>query len=92
MKSFLPTCSLSVSWLDWLQGVSQRLGPGLYLALSVRIEQQAHNRIRIIRAGIILGPRRRLRGRGLLQQQWRTVASSIRSRCMSDWTIGSVKS
>jgi hypothetical protein len=39
----------------------------LYLTLSVRIEQQPHNHIRIIRAGIILGPRRRLRGRGLLQ-------------------------
>jgi hypothetical protein len=32
------------------------------------IEQQPHNRIRIIRPGIILGPRGRLRGRGLLQQ------------------------
>ena len=29
------------------------------------LEQQPHNRIRIIRTGIILGPRRRLRGRGL---------------------------
>ena len=32
------------------------------------LEQQPHNHIWIIRAGIILGPRRRLRGRGLLQQ------------------------
>jgi len=30
--------------------------------------QQSHNHIRIIRAGLILGPRRRLRSRGLLQQ------------------------
>jgi hypothetical protein len=41
----------------------------LYLTLSVRIEQQPHNRIRIIRAGIILGLRCRLRAQGLLQQQ-----------------------
>jgi hypothetical protein len=32
------------------------------------LEQQPHNHIRIIRVGIILGPQRRLRGRGLLQQ------------------------
>ena len=32
------------------------------------LEQQPHNHIWIIRAGIILGPRRRLRGRGLLHQ------------------------
>jgi hypothetical protein len=32
------------------------------------LEQQPHNHIRIIRMGIILGPQRRLRGRGLLQQ------------------------
>ena len=32
------------------------------------LEQQPHNHIWIIRAGIILGPRRRLGGRGLLQQ------------------------
>jgi hypothetical protein len=32
------------------------------------LKQQPHNHIRIIRAGIILGPRRRLRARGLLQQ------------------------
>jgi hypothetical protein len=31
-------------------------------------EQHPHNHIRIIRAGIILGPLRRLRARGLLQQ------------------------
>jgi hypothetical protein len=32
------------------------------------LEQQPHNHIWIIRARIIFGPRRRLRGRGLLQQ------------------------
>jgi hypothetical protein len=32
------------------------------------LEQQPHNRIRIIRTGTILGPRRRLRGRGWLEQ------------------------
>jgi hypothetical protein len=32
------------------------------------LEQQPHNHIWIIRSRIILGPRRRLRGRGLLQQ------------------------
>jgi len=68
MMSFLRTCSLSVSRLDWLQGVSQPLGPGFYLTLSVRIEQQPHNHVRIIRVGIILGPARRLCAQGLLQQ------------------------
>jgi hypothetical protein len=65
MMSFLTTCSLSVAWLGWLQGVSQRLVFDSFCPNRAAASQSYSDHPR----GIILGLRCRLRAQGLLQQQ-----------------------